>query len=351
MKIELHEIPIREIVKGYVDSAENGVVAYGGRLNVRPAFQREFIYKDKQRDEVINTVRHNFPLNVMYWVKSDDGNFEVLDGQQRTISICQYYQGDFSINHQGFGNLTKSEQDQILDYPLMIYLCEGTDKEKLDWFKIINIAGEQLTPQELRNAIYTGEWLTEAKKYFSRSGCPAYGIASEYLSGTAIRQDYLQTAIKWISHRDGIEIEDYMAAHQHDTNCNEIWLYFQSVINWVKVTFPHYRKEMKGLPWGEIYNEFGKKALDTAALEAKVAALNKEYQDILMPPKPPKNADGSRPEPPKNGDKAMPKKPDSKHMAKRQEYEKKLKQILTDEQYKNYQKMQPPHGKRPGKKE
>ena len=254
MKIELHEIPIREIVKGYVDSAENGVVAYGGRLNVRPAFQREFIYKDKQRDEVINTVRHNFPLNVMYWVKSDDGNFEVLDGQQRTISICQYYQGDFSINHQGFGNLTKSEQDQILDYPLMIYLCEGTDKEKLDWFKIINIAGEQLTPQELRNAIYTGEWLTEAKKYFSRSGCPAYGFASEYLSGTAIRQDYLQTAIKWISHRDGIEIEDYMAAHQHDTNCNEIWLYFQSVINWVKVTFPHYRKEMKGLDWGIFYN-------------------------------------------------------------------------------------------------
>lgn len=87
------------------------------------------------------------------------------------------------------------------------------------------------------------------------------------------------------------------------------------------------------------------------AQKAKVAALNKEYQDILMPPEPPKKADGSRPEPPKNGDKAMPKKPNSKHMAKRQEYEKKLKQILTDEQYKNYQKMQPPHGKRPGKKE
>ena len=238
MKIELHEIPIREIVKGYVDSAENGVVAYGGRLNVRPAFQREFIYKDKQRDEV-----------------------------------CQYYQGDFSINHQGFGNLTKSEQDQILDYPLMIYLCEGTDKEKLDWFKIINIAGEQLTPQELRNAIYTGEWLTEAKKYFSRSGCPAYGIASEYLSGTAIRQDYLQTAIKWISHRDGIEIEDYMAAHQHDTNCNEIWLYFQSVINWVKVTFPHYRKEMKGLDWGIFYNKYGQGKYDPKTLEARIVEL------------------------------------------------------------------------------
>ena len=140
MKIELHEIPIREVAEGYVDNAENGVVAYSGRLNVRPAFQREFIYKDKQRDEVIHTIRRNFPLNVMYWVKSVDGDYEMMDGQQRTISICQYIHGDFSINHQGFDNLTKSEQDQILDYPLMIYFCEGTDKEKLDWFKIINIA-------------------------------------------------------------------------------------------------------------------------------------------------------------------------------------------------------------------
>ena len=87
MKIKLHEIPVREVVAGYKDSAENGVVGYDGRLNIRPAFQREFIYKDKQRDEVIRTITKNFPLNVMYWVKNDDGNFEVLDGQQRTISI------------------------------------------------------------------------------------------------------------------------------------------------------------------------------------------------------------------------------------------------------------------------
>lgn len=257
MKIKLHEIPVREVVNGYKDSAENGVVGYDGLLNIRPAFQREFIYKDKQRDEVIRTVINNFPLNVMYWVKSDDGNFEILDGQQRTISICQYVCGDFSIDHRGFSNLTETERQQILNYPLMIYICEGTDKEKLDWFKIINIAGEQLTSQELRNAIYTGEWLTEAKKYFSKTGCPASAIASEYLNGSAIRQNYLETAIRWISARDGVEIEDYMAQHQHDTNCNEIWLYFQSVINWVKATFPKYRKEMKGLEWGIYYNKYG----------------------------------------------------------------------------------------------
>ena len=274
MKIELHEIPIRDVVEGYVDSAENGVVGYGGKLNIRPAFQREFIYKDKQRDEVINTVTRNFPLNVMYWVVSDDGNYEMLDGQQRTISICQYVKDEFSINHRGFSNLTLGEQNQILDYPLMIYICEGTDKEKLDWFKIINIAGEQLTAQELRNAIYTGEWLTEAKKYFSKTQCPAYQIAGDYLNGSAIRQNYLETALKWIAVRDGIEIEDYMSQHQHDTNCNELWLYFQTVINWVQATFPKYRgKLMKGLDWGVYYNKYGAGKYDPKTLEAHIIEL------------------------------------------------------------------------------
>lgn len=273
MKIELHEIPVRDVVNGYVDSAEYGVVGYGGTLNIRPAFQREFIYKDKQRDEVINTVMKGFPLNVMYWVKSDNGGYELLDGQQRTISIAQYVNGDFSVNHMGFDNLTETERNQILDYKLMIYICQGTDKEKLDWFKIINIAGEQLTDQELRNAIYTGEWLSEAKKYFSKTGCPAHQIASDYLKGSAIRQDYLETAIRWISSREGIQIEDYMAKHQHDSNCNELWLYFQNVINWVKVIFPKYRKEMKGLEWGIYYNKYSKNNYDPKTLEAKIIDL------------------------------------------------------------------------------
>lgn len=274
MKIKLYEIPVRDIVVGYKDSAENGVVGYDGKLNIRPAFQREFIYKEKQRDEVIRTIRKNFPLNVMYWVLGDDGGYELLDGQQRTISICQYVNGDYSIDHLTFQNLTKDEQEQILSYPLMIYICEGTDKEKLDWFKIINIAGEQLTVQELRNAIYTGEWLTESKKYFSKTQCPAYQIAGDYLSGSAIRQNYLETALKWISARDGIEIEDYMSAHQLDTNCNELWLYFQAVINWVKATFPTYRKKlMQGLDWGLYYNKYGKNSYDHKQFENRIVLL------------------------------------------------------------------------------
>jgi len=279
MEIKLHEIPVRKVVEGYKDSAENGVIGYNGKLNIRPAFQREFIYKDKQREEVINTVMKDFPLNVMYWVKGDNGKFEVLDGQQRTISICQYVSGDFSINHMGFDNLTHTEQGHILDYLLMIYICEGTDKEKLDWFKIINIAGEQLTAQELRNAIYTGEWLTEAKKYFSKPACPAYAIASEYLNGSPIRQNYLETAIRWIAAVDNNEIEDYMAQHQHDTNCSEIWLYFQAVINWVKAVFPKYRKEMKGLEWGLFYNKYSRGKYDPKQLEIRIVELM-EDEDI-----------------------------------------------------------------------
>lgn len=279
MKIMLNEIPVRNVVDGYKDSAENGVTGYKGTLNIRPAFQREFIYKDRQRDEVIRTVQKQFPLNVMYWVKGDDGRYEVLDGQQRTISLCQYVNGDYSIDHMGFVNLTQTEQAQILDYPLMIYICEGTDKEKLDWFRIINIAGEQLTAQELRNAVYTGEWLTEAKKYFSKTACPAYAIASDYLNGSPIRQNYLETAIRWMAASAGKEIEDYMAAHQHDTNCNELWLYFQTVINWVKATFPHYRKEMKGLEWGILYTRYGAGKYDPKQLELRIVDLMQE-EDI-----------------------------------------------------------------------
>lgn len=273
MKIELHEIPVREVYEGYLDSAENGVVAYNGLLNVRPAFQREFVYKDKQRDEVINTVRKNFPLNVMYWVKSDNGGFELLDGQQRTISICQYINGEYSIDYQYFHNLEVEEQQQILDYPLMIYICEGTNKEKLDWFKIINIAGEKLTNQELRNAIYTGEWLSAAKLYFSKSSCPAYQIANKYLKGTPIRQDYLETVLRWIAAKEDSEIELYMAKHQHDPNAAELWIYFNNVITWVKTYFTNYRKEMCGVEWGLLFNKFGHLALDANELEDEIAKL------------------------------------------------------------------------------
>ncbi|MEI6352762.1 MAG: DUF262 domain-containing protein [Candidatus Nomurabacteria bacterium] len=277
MKIDLHKIKISEVVKDYKDSAEEGVSAFGGKLDIRPKYQREFVYSGKQRDEVIRTVKNGFPLNVMYWVKKDDGNFEVLDGQQRTISIAQFVNGDFSIEFNGriamFHNLTKEEQEQILNYDLMIYHCEGNDKEKLDWFKIINIAGEKLTDQELRNAVYTGSWLSDAKLKFSKSNCAAYLLANDggqLITGSPIRQEYLETALSWISNE---QIEEYMAQHQHDKNADELWQHFQNVVHWVRKTFPNYRKEMSGVNWGELYNEFNNKKLDSEKLEKEIKKL------------------------------------------------------------------------------
>ena len=280
MKIERKSITIGEIAKGYIDSEEQGVVAFDGKLNVRPAYQREFVYKDKQRDAVIATINKGFPLNVMYWAKNEDGSFEVLDGQQRTISFCQYVNGAFSIDNKFFHNLTNEEQDKILSYSLDIYVCEGSDKERLDWFETINIAGEKLTRQELLNINYTGNWLADAKKKFSKTNCVAYKLASKFVKGSPIRQEYLETALKWISNDN---IADYMANHQHDINANELWLYFSGVIEWVKATFgeKNYRREMLGLDWGRLYDQYHTNAYDTNDLESKIKELmeNEEVTD------------------------------------------------------------------------
>lgn len=272
MEIKLKEIAIKDVVKGYLNNDEEGVIGYGGKLNIRPKYQREFVYKEKQRNEVINSINSNFPLNVMYWIINDN-NYEVLDGQQRTISICEYVSSNFSINGRAFHNLTETEQQHILDYKLLIYFCKGNDKEIQDWFKIINIAGEKLTDQELRNAIYTGEWLTNAKRHFSKTSCPAYQIGEKYMRGSTIRQEYLETALKWISNKENITIEDYMSKHQHDNDANELWIYYQNVINWINVLFPSYRKEMKGIDWGILYNEYKDKSYNSDLLEKEVSRL------------------------------------------------------------------------------
>ena len=279
MKIEFKQIKIKDIVEGYMDNNEEGVFGFDGKLNIRPPYQREFVYKDKQRDLVIDTVMRGLPLNIMYWAKNDDETFELLDGQQRTISICQYVSGDFSINDMYFHSLTDAEQEQILNYELMVYICEGSDRERLEWFERINIAGEQLTNQELLNANYTGSWLSDAKSKFSKSNC--VGIKkckhldkdSNLLVNVKVnRQELLELALIWIvGSKDGIA--EYMSAHQHDANANELWLHFCKVIEWVETMFPKYRKEMKGVDWGRLYAEYGTNNYDTNKLESEISRL------------------------------------------------------------------------------
>lgn len=278
MDISHHDIKICDLVAGYLDKGEEGVRGYDGRLNIRPAYQREFIYGEKKRNAVITTVRQGFPLNTMYWAVAG-GGFELMDGQQRTVSICQYVQGDYSVDINGspmfFDNLTAEKKQQILDYKLSVYVCEGTDGEKLDWFKIINIAGEKLTDQELRNAIYTGPWLADAKRWFSKTGAPAVGDGRDRLvSGSPIRQEVLETALDWIS---GGKIENYMSAHQHDKDAQELWQYWQAVFDWVKRVFPNQdsarARLMKGLPWGQFFNKHKDDKLNAAQLEQRIVEL------------------------------------------------------------------------------
>ena len=287
MKIELHRITVRELVEGYVDDAESGVRGFGGKLDIRPAYQREFVYKEKERNAVISTVMKGFPLKVMYWAKNPDGTFEVMDGQQRTISLCQYFNGDFAwgeleMGAKYFHRQLSDMQQKFLDYELMVYFCEGTPSEKIEWFKVINIAGLRLTEQEMRNAVYSGPWVADAKRYFSKSGCVAQKIGSPYLNGSADRQEYLETAIEWIiNSKKDKDIEDYMAIHQGDGDATGLWLHFQAVINWVETYFTKYRREMKGLEWGRLHKEFSAKSYNSKDLEKKVASLmaDKEVQN------------------------------------------------------------------------
>ncbi len=272
---------VRDLVDGYLANADDGsttdsIFGYGGKLNIRPSFQRNSVYNDKKRDAVIQTILNECPLNVMYWVDKEDGTYECLDGQQRTLAICKYVAGEFSVASsrfpgdlpQDFNNLRQNLHniaEKILDYELDVYICRGTPEEKMMWFHTINTAGEPLNEQELRNSSYTGPWLTDAKGRFSREVGRGVTLANEnpesgkdepLLSGSWNRQEYLETAIKWAAHAEGMTIEEYMLAHQKDADASELWQYFSSVIEWVRSKFVSYNSALKGMDWGDIYEKY-----------------------------------------------------------------------------------------------
>ncbi len=236
MTIEPHSILVRDLVAGYSNDPNQGVYAFGGKLNVRPPYQREFRYDLQQQRAVIHTILKGYPLNIMYWSVADDGTYEMIDGQQRTLSICEYY-ADHGFNLVTkdrpvlyYDNLTDKEKEDFLNYKLTVYFCTGTDKQKLDWFRVINIAGEKLLDQELRNAVYVGPFVTDARRYFSKNLCVAYKVGRNYLKGTPIEQAYLETVLRWVARHDGMTgtnpIDQYMARHQYDPNANKLWAYF-----------------------------------------------------------------------------------------------------------------------------
>ena len=294
MKIEMIKVPVKELIQNYSeDDQTSRVRAWGGKLDVRPEYQREYVYSDDKRDAVINTILKGFPLNIMYFVDRKDGTYEVLDGQQRIISICRYAMNQFSVKipsaSGGFNtvnrpNLFDEDAKKFEDYELQVYICEGTDKEKLEWFQIINIAGEELETQEIRNAIYHSAWLTDAKSLFSRRNCVVNKKYGKYLSGDYIRQKFLETAFTWHADYEGITgkdaVVDYMQQHRQDKNADELWRYFESVFDWVESTFGKFDKTMKGVKWGLLYNQHKDDKLDVGDIQKRIPELmaDKEVQ-------------------------------------------------------------------------
>lgn len=263
MNIAEDRITVKALAEKYRDSGEDGVVAFSGRLDVRPPYQREFVYDDAKRDAVIKTLVAGRPLNVFYW-GCVDNRYELIDGQQRTISICTYVKDMYSVQFKtgeepkSFQQLDFDVRKAILDTELCVYKCTGTEQEMLDWFETINTAGEKLNKQELRNAVYTGNWLADAKRYFSKSNCPAKNLFSEYMSGNPIRQEYLEEVLSWAADAEGYRsIDAYMSAcRANEDDAEKLWLYFRRVVDWVKSIYPKAEKEMKSTHWGILYNKY-----------------------------------------------------------------------------------------------
>ena len=274
MKTELKKYSIRDVTKGFVFNEYEGKGLYGlaGELVIQPEFQRNYIYNKGGRDEaVIQSILKGYPLGLIYFSvgQDDDGNdrLEVLDGQQRITSIGRFVTGRFAIQtdsgEQTFSSLPLDQQNLIMDTELLVYVCTGTETEIKEWFKTINISNVPLNDQELRNAIYSGSFVTKAKAEFSKSSDPRQNKWGAYIKGDPARQEVLKTALEWVSNSQNNSIDGYMAQHRQDDDISELQTYFTTVIDWVASRFPGApRKQMQGLPWGEYYETWGQDSYD-----------------------------------------------------------------------------------------
>ena len=292
---------VADLCDGYLSNSDDGsstdsVFGFGNRLNIRPSFQRNNVYNDEKRNAVIQTILNKCPLNTMYWVDMENGKYECLDGQQRTLAICKYLCGEFAVSSPLFPsnlaqdfpnlqtNLNNIAQD-ILDYELDIYVCKGTPAEKMLWFHVINTSGEPLNEQELRNSSYTGMWLSDAKARFSSSNGRGVVLANinpnnnqnePLLSGSWNRQEFLQTALDWISNSKNTTIESYMLNHRGDSDASELWQYFSQVLEWVRGKFITYNSALKGMNWGEIYKNFNEGKYNNSIIQKSASEIQSE---------------------------------------------------------------------------
>lgn len=279
MKTNLETYTVRDITNGFVYNELEGRGLFGlaGRLTIQPEYQRSYIYADGKKDvAVIESLLKGYPLGLIYFNRTGPDTLEVLDGQQRITSFGRYVTGRFAVNIDGmpqyFGGLAEDKQNLILDSKILVYECEGTESEIKDWFQIINIAGVPLKTQELLNAVYSGPFVTLGKQEFSNSGNANIAKWSAYVTGTALRQDFWERALEWVSGSKE-NIGEYMSKHRNDKDVDHVKAHFDSVISWVSGVFKNVESEMKGLEWGRLYNEYHLKAYNPDNVAASVKIL------------------------------------------------------------------------------
>ena len=283
MKTELKtEITVSDICKGFVYNEYEGKGLFGlsGKLVIQPEYQRYYIYADGKKDvAVIDSLLRGYPLGLIYFVKVEDDKFEVLDGQQRITSFGRFVTGKFPIMDSNgipryFSGLAEDQKKKILEAKLTIYECQGEESEIKEWFKTINIAGVPLNDQELSNAIHSGPFVTRAKEEFSNSQNANVQKWSAYIKGDVKRQDYLRTALSWVSKGN---IDAYMSQHRYDMDIIELKTYFNSVIDWVSSVFTDVESEMRGLNWGDLYERFHHCSYNPAAVHDKLQELYSDF--------------------------------------------------------------------------
>lgn len=279
MKTNLHtEWTVADICDGFVynELEAKGLFGMGGQLTIQPEYQRNYIYADGKRDvAVIDSVLKGYPLGLIYFNRTADGRLEVLDGQQRITSLGRFYNGKLGIKDenglpQSIGSIAKEKREKFLATELLIYECEGTETEIKEWFRTINIAGVPLNAQELLNAVYSGPFVTAAKGVFSNTQNSKMQMWQAYVSGVANRQDFLATALEWVSCG---KAEEYMRDHRFSSDITELVNYFNSVIDWIRTVFPLVENEMRGLPWGELYGKYHTRPYNPAYMKQRVAEL------------------------------------------------------------------------------
>ena len=263
MEATLNTYTVEQLCKGftYNEAEGKGLFGLSGRLTIQPEYQRNYLYAEQngaREIAVIESILSSYPIGLIYFNKIDDQHLEVLDGQQRITSLGRFLTKKFAIrDHNGmeqyFDSLPEDKQSKILNTRLLVYECQGSESDIKEWFKTINIAGIPLNEQEVLNAVYSGSFVTRAKEEFSNSQNANINKWSAFIRGNVRRQDYLHTALEWVSHGN---VSEYMSLHRNDTDIKELKTYFSSVIDWANSVFEVIEKEMCGLPWGELYEKY-----------------------------------------------------------------------------------------------